>query len=100
MHETKELSQAGEGVIDAFGVQRAALPGGVTTQIFRPHSIPSQRSALKLPRQILANDAERSFARTGRQRPIDTQETRVVVEPGLPATTGRRIFNRPMNLSH
>jgi hypothetical protein len=91
MHEAQKLSQAGERAIDTFRVQHATLPGGVTTQIFWPHSIPSQRSTLKLPRQILTNDAQRRFARAGRQRPIDTQEARVVVEPRLPAETRARL---------
>lgn len=88
MHEAQKLSQAGERAIDTLRVQHATLPGGVTTQIFWPHPIPSQRSTLKLPCQILTNDTQRSFARAGRQRPIDTQEARVVVEPRLPAKTG------------
>ena len=98
MHEAQKLSQAGERAIDTLRVQHATLPGGVTTQILWPHAIPSQRSTLKLPRQILTNDAQRSFARAGRQRPIDTQEARVVVEPRLPAKTGGPLVKPPDEL--
>jgi hypothetical protein len=98
MHEAQKLSQAGERAIDTLRVQHATLPGSVTTQIFWPHSIPSQWAMLKLPCQVLTNHAQRSLACARRQRPIHAQEARVVVEPRLPAKTGGPLVKPPDEL--
>lgn len=101
MHEAQKLSQAGERAIDTFRVQHATLPGGVATQIFWPHSIPSQRSTLKLPRQILTNDAQRRFARAGRARPDGhAGSSRSGRSQGCQRKRERGLSNRPRNLSH